>query len=93
VRKSRGNHARWLQRTELQPGVADNCPMAATLCQQTEIGPGFCDGTCTAPASAPAPALTPAALLIGLVLLGGFGAFDLRRRVRNRRLRQPATPS
>ena len=68
-------------------GVADDCPMAATLCQQTEIGPGFCDGTCMASATAPAPALTPRVLLIALVLLGGFGAFDLRRRVRNGRLR------
>jgi hypothetical protein len=69
-------------------GVADECPMAGTLCQQTEIGPGFCDGTCTAAStSAPAPALTPGALLIALVLLGGFGAFDLRRRMRNGRLR------
>jgi len=65
-------------------GVADDCPTAGTLCQQIEIGPGFCDGTCTAAAAAPAPALTPAVLLVALVLLGGFGAFDLRRRVRKR---------
>jgi len=68
-------------------GVADSCPAAGTLCQQTEIGPGFCDGTCMASATAPAPTLTPRLLLIALVLLGGFGAFDLRRRARNGRLR------
>jgi hypothetical protein len=67
-------------------GVADDCPTAGTLCQQTEVGPGFCDGTCTGAASAPAPALTPGVLLIALVLLGGLGVFDLRRRVRNRRV-------
>lgn len=67
-------------------GVADSCPTAGTLCQQTEIGPGFCDGTCTAPASAPAPVLTHGLLLVVLVLLGALGAFDLRRRVRNRRV-------
>jgi hypothetical protein len=68
-------------------GVADDCPMQATLCQQTEIGPGFCDGTCTSPATTPAPALTPAVLLIALVLLGGLGAFDLQRRMRSARPR------
>jgi hypothetical protein len=64
-------------------GVADACPTAGTLCQQTEVGPGFCDGTCTNPAPASAPVLTTRLLLLALVLLGGFGMFDLRRRMRN----------
>jgi hypothetical protein len=68
-------------------GVADDCPSAGTLCQQTEIGPGFCDGTCTAAVAAPAPVLGPGVLLIALVLLGALGVFDLRRRVRSGRRR------
>ncbi|MGH7787029.1 MAG: hypothetical protein ACRERC_09205 [Candidatus Binatia bacterium] len=63
-------------------GVADAC-VIGTLCQQVEVGPGFCDGTCTdAPAAAEAPVVSPAVLLLALVLLGGLGAFDLARRAR-----------
>jgi hypothetical protein len=67
-------------------GVADDCPTAGTLCQQTEIGPGFCDGTCTDPAPTSAPVLTPGLLLTMLAFLGGFGLLDLRRRVQSGRL-------
>jgi hypothetical protein len=46
-------------------GVADSCPAQHSVCDQTAIGPGFCDGSCTDSVATATPTVTATATVTG----------------------------